>query len=305
MLPLRMPTTPTVCDGDGQATVLGVDLGIVRLATAKHPNGLFIASGRPIRYRRERFAALRRRMQRHDRIDRVRAMKGRESCWMRDVNHQVSRQLVDLARQYPHPVLALEKLDGIRDRVRGSRRFNRMVSSWAFRQLVDFIEYKAAKAGVRVVYVDPRKTSRTCPKCGHATRANRPEQSHFRCVACGYQGNADVVASLNIAGVAAGLLRQGPPDTARLGVAGSGSRFGRTRWPYTHHQAVALLTPYLRARVLALVPVTLFFSSKATPIALHTPAKTKRGIGLSCRKHRSLIRFILPSSPGVTVSPVV
>ncbi len=91
MLPLRMPTTPTVCDGDGQATVIGVELGIVRLATAKHPNGLFIANGRPIRYRRERFAALRRRMQRHDRIDRVRAMKGRESRWMRDVNHQAGR----------------------------------------------------------------------------------------------------------------------------------------------------------------------------------------------------------------------
>lgn len=75
--------------------------------------------------------------------------------------------------------------------------------------------FEAERAGVRVVFVDPRNTSRTCPKCGHATQANRPEQSHFRCVACGYQGNADVVASLNIAGVAAGLLRQGPPDTAR------------------------------------------------------------------------------------------
>lgn len=44
---------------------------------------------------------------------------------------------------------------------------------------------------------------------------NNTEQSHFRCVACGYQGNADVVASFNIAGVAAGLLHQGSPDTTR------------------------------------------------------------------------------------------
>ncbi|MBO1437994.1 RNA-guided endonuclease TnpB family protein [Meiothermus sp. CFH 77666] len=215
MLPLRIPTTPTICDGHGEPTVIGVDLGIVRLVAAKHPNGLFVANGKPIRHEREHRASLRKRYQRHRRTDRVKAMRGKERRWMTDLNHKTSKKLVDLATQYPNPVLAFEKLDGIRDRVRGSKRFNRMVSSWAFRQLVDFVLYKAERAGVRVVFVDPRKTSRTCPRCRHATRANRPEQSHFRCVACGYQGNADVVASLNIADVAAGLLRHGPPDTAR------------------------------------------------------------------------------------------
>ena len=215
MLPLKMPTTPTVCGGNGEPTVIGVDLGIVRLATAKHPKGVFVENGKPIRHRRERFASLRQRLQRHRRTDRVRAMRGKERRWMTDLNHKVSRQLVDLALRYPNPVLAFERLDGIRDRVRGSKKFNRMVASWAFRQLIDFVLYKAERAGVRVVFVDPRGTSRTCPKCGHASRANRPKQSHFRCVACGYQGNADVVASLNIAAVALDVLRHGPPDTAR------------------------------------------------------------------------------------------
>jgi len=226
MLPLRMPTAPTVRDGDGQATVIGVDLGIVRLAAAKHPGGVFIVNGKPIRQRRERFAFLRQRLQRHRRTDRVKAQRGKERRWMTDLNHKVSRGLVDLAAQYPNPVLAFERLDGIRDRVRGSKRFNRMMSSWAFRQLVDFVRYKAERAGVRVVFVDPRKTSRTCPKCGHATRANRTTQADFRCVACGYRANADVVASFNIAGVAAGLLRQGPPDTARLGQPGQAAPAG-------------------------------------------------------------------------------
>ncbi len=225
MLPLKMPTTPTVCDGGGE-TVIGVDLGIVRLATAKHPQGVFLVNGKPIRHRRERFASLRRRLQRHRRTDRVRAMGDRERRWMTDLNHKVSRKLVDLALRYPNPVLAFEQLDGIRDRVRGSKRFNRMVASWAFRQLINFVQYKAERAGVRVVFVDPRKTSRTCPECGHATRANRPEQSHFRCVACGYQGNADVVASLNIAAAALDVLRHGPPDTARLGQPGQAPPVG-------------------------------------------------------------------------------
>ena len=215
MLPLRVPSTPTVCDGDGGPTVIGVDLGIVRLAVAKTPDGVKVWNGKPIRHRREHFASLRRRYQRHRRTDRVRAMGNKEHRWITDINHKVSRSLVDLAAQYPNPVLAFEKLDGIRDRIRGSKKLNRTVNSWAFRQLVDFVQYKAEKAGVRVVFVDPRRTSRTCPKCGHATRSNRPTQGDFRCVACGYRANADVVAAMNIAGVAAGLLRHGPPGTAR------------------------------------------------------------------------------------------
>ena len=85
---------------------------------------------------------------------------------MADLNHKISAELVEIASRYPEPVIALERLDGIRYRVHGSRRFNRMVSSWAFRDLVDKIRYKAARAGVRVVLVDPRRTSRTCPQCG-------------------------------------------------------------------------------------------------------------------------------------------
>jgi len=215
MLPLKVPSTSTVCDEGGETTVIGVDLGIVRLAVAKTPNRVKVWNGTPIRYRRERFARLRQRYQRHRRTDRVRAMKGKEQRWMRDVNHKLSRELVDIASSYPNPVIALESLDGIRDRVRGSKRFNRMVSSWAFRQLADFIAYKAAKAGVHVVYVNPKRASRTCPRCVYGSRSNRPMQGDFRCVACGYRANAGVVAAMNIAGVAASLLRHGPPDTAR------------------------------------------------------------------------------------------
>jgi putative transposase len=91
MLPLKVPTTPTVCDGSGAPTAIGVDLGIVRLATARHPGGVFVVNGKPIRHRRERYVALRKRLQRHRRADRVRAMRGKERRWMTDLNHKVSR----------------------------------------------------------------------------------------------------------------------------------------------------------------------------------------------------------------------
>ncbi|WP_241741060.1 transposase [Streptomyces sp. L2] len=64
-------------------------------------------------------------------------------------------------------------------------------SSWAFAQLRQFIAYKARKAGVPVVYVDPAYTSRTCAECGHIDRANRVSQAWFACRSCGFVDHAD------------------------------------------------------------------------------------------------------------------
>ncbi len=214
MLPVRIPQTPTGCSGE--LTFIGVDLGIVRHATVVTPDRTVFFDGKEARHKREHFADLRRRYQRHHRTDRVRNQRGKESRWMDDLNHKISHQIVDLAAQYPNPVIVLERLDGIRYRVHGSKRFNRMMANWTFRELVDKTKYKAERIGIPVVFVDPRKTSQTCSRCGHATRSNRPEQATFRCVACGYQTNADRNAARNIAAAGPGALSQGLPDTARL-----------------------------------------------------------------------------------------
>lgn len=211
-LPIRVQL-PTVCDGE--PTFIGVDLGIVRHAVVATPDKVLFFSGKADRQKREHFADMRRRYGRHHRTDRIKASKGRERRWMADKNHQLSRTIVDAASRYPNPVIVLERLDGIRYRVHGSKRFNRMVSSWTFRDLVAKIQYKAAHAGMGVVFCDPRGTSKTCPKCGHSTRSNRPEQGRFRCVACNYSGNADMVAARNIAAAGPLALPQGRPDTAR------------------------------------------------------------------------------------------
>lgn len=213
MFPIETTAAPTSCTGD--PTVIGVDLGIVRLVVASTPNGIKTWNGKQIRHRREHFASLRKRYQRHQRIDKIRKMKNKEHCWMQYTNHCISKQLVELAVQYDNPVLAFERLDGIRKRTKGSKRFNRMMSSWAFRDLIDKVQYKALKAGVHVVFVNPKRTSRTCHRCGHATRSNRPSQSVFRCVACGFETNADWNAATNIAVAGLRVLQHGLSDKAR------------------------------------------------------------------------------------------
>ena len=38
----------------------------------------------------------------------------------------------------------------------------------------------------------------TCPKCGHISHDNRKTQEDFKCTQCGYEDNADHIASDNI-----------------------------------------------------------------------------------------------------------
>ena len=95
--------------------------------------------------------------------------------------------------------IALEDLTGIRARVRLRRPQRVTLHSWTFAQLGQYTAYKAALAGVPVVYADPAYTSQTCSACGHISKNNRPDQATFCCTSCGFAEHADVNAARNIA----------------------------------------------------------------------------------------------------------
>ncbi|WP_127937637.1 zinc ribbon domain-containing protein [Nonomuraea polychroma] len=69
-----------------------------------------------------------------------------------------------------------------------------------FHQLGEFLAYKARRAGVAFVEVDPAYTSQMCPNrwCGHTGRGNRPTRDTFGCASCGFAGPADHIAALNV-----------------------------------------------------------------------------------------------------------
>jgi IS605 OrfB family transposase len=181
---------------------LGVDLGITNLAADSDGETY---SGAEVQRVRERRYRHRRRLQlantRRARW-RLRQNARREHRFQKDTNHYISKALIQKART-ERKALALENLDGIRERVTVRRTQRRARHSWAFGQLRAFIDYKAQRAGVRVVFVDPRNTSRTCGVCGHCDKGNRPDQAHFRCLSCGHTAAADTNAAVNIARVAA------------------------------------------------------------------------------------------------------
>ena len=207
--------TPTETDD-----FIGVDLGIIQLVTTSDGEFLNYSTGPKhakhshVNQVRARYSRFRQKLQKKGTKSAKRLLKkrsGREQQFAKDVNHCLSKAIVSTAKGTGRGI-ALEDLTHIRSRVNGSRRHRRVLHSWGFFQLRAFIAYKAALAGVRVVYVNPAYTSQTCSACGHCEKANRRSQSQFLCRSCGFSTHADVNAAVNIRSRAAVI----PPDVATL-----------------------------------------------------------------------------------------
>lgn len=177
---------------------LGVDRGIVNLATTSDGDNF---SGRRLSRYRRWHARKRAELQAKRTKSSTRRLKRRakkESRHATHVNHRIANEIVAVAERTDRGI-ALEELGGIRDRVTVSRRQRATLSSWPFRQLGEFLRYKARRAGIPVIEVDPRHTSQMCPRCGHTTRHNRLTRDAFCCRRCGLAGPADHVAAVNVA----------------------------------------------------------------------------------------------------------
>lgn len=199
---LLIPSTVELPDLPRPQQVVGVDMGVRFLATTYDSEGRTVFyDGKEVKRRREHYKKLRASLQKKGTRSarrRLRNIGRRENRWMRDVNHQVSKALVN--RQSKPTLFALENLSGVRGATEKVRKRDRYVQvSWAFYQLRQMIEYKAAQAGHSVVAVDPRYTSQTCPTCGLVRKANRRKKTHeYQCSNCGYRSNDDRMAAMNI-----------------------------------------------------------------------------------------------------------
>ena len=176
---------------------LGVDFGIVSLAVDSDGT---IHTGAHVERIRDRLARRKRGLQKRGTKAakrRLCKLAGREARFRKHSNHCISKVIVQTAERTGRGI-ALEELKGIRGRVTARRRQRSRLHSWSFHQLRAFVTYKAARAGVPLVAVDPRYTSQTCSCCGVIDRKNRLDQATFLCISCGYNEAADLNAARNI-----------------------------------------------------------------------------------------------------------
>lgn len=201
---LHIPVTFDVneCLDSDICNVVGVDRGInfvIATYDSNHRSGF--VSGRAIKQKRAKFKKVRQQLQRRKTKSsrkRLKAIGHRENRWMQDVNHQVSKALVE---QNPkHTLFVLEDLTGIRHVTEKVRLEDRYVFvSWTFYDLEQKLIYKANHHQDKVIKVNPAYTSQCCPICGHTETANRNKRLHvFCCKNCGYQSNDDRIGAMNL-----------------------------------------------------------------------------------------------------------
>jgi putative transposase len=203
---------------------VGVDLGIAYLLTAsEYVPDLTDEDGhapnpRPSQQAADRLARVRRAFARrtpgshrhHKTRDLIAALHGKVRRQRLDTAHKAALALVRHA-----DVIVIEDLQATNmvrrpaPRPNGDGTFapngasaksglNKAILDAGWGVLTNAILSKAEEAGRKVVFVNPRNTSRRCAQCGHTAKENRVTQSVFRCLACGHVANADRNAALNI-----------------------------------------------------------------------------------------------------------
>lgn len=201
---LHIPVTYDVEEFDASkvTNVVGIDRGInFVVATYDSKQKSSFVNGRTIKQKRANYSKLRKELQMRRTPSsrrRIKAIGQRENRWMQDVNHCISKALVD--NNPKHTLFVLEDLSGVRNATERVRTKDRYVSvSWSFYDLEQKLIYKAKQNQSTVIKVDPRYTSQCCPMCGHIERSNRDKRLHlFCCKNCGYKSNDDRIGAMNL-----------------------------------------------------------------------------------------------------------
>lgn len=181
--------------------VMGVDVGENNIAATS--TGKVFGGGK-LRDERDRYLALRRRLQSNgsqSAKQKLRQVSGKEMRRVKHINHETSKAIVEEAKQLGVAKIVMEDLAYIRSRIKAGKRMRARLHRWAWRQLQTFVEYKAKAAGIAVEYVAPAYTSQTCSCCG---KLGKRSKHRFECPHCGLRAHSDVNASRNLARIGSG-----------------------------------------------------------------------------------------------------
>lgn len=212
--------------------VMGIDLGINRPVSIyidgeKHQPSQ-ISIGEKIQSERMKFYKIRRALQQsmkyskggHGRTRKMLGMerlKEKEHNWSVLMNHDISKDVIDISQRYNIGIIKMEDLTGITTNTK-----DLFLKSWAYYQLQTDIEYKAKMVGIQILWVNPKNTSITCPTCKNVDKDNRndKDKTKFTCIniECDDYGklkDADIVGAYNIT-YSEGLDVKGKSKKGRL-----------------------------------------------------------------------------------------
>lgn len=192
---IAIENNPAECFG---TETLGVDLGILCPAVGvigSTGKTKFFGNGRQNKYIRRKYKELRRSLGKAKKLEAIKKINNKESRIMRDINHKLSREIVNFAVENNCKTINLESLSGIRQTSKAGGKNRANLHTWTFFELSNFIKYKASELGIEVNLIDPKYTSQECPNCGARNKVNNRS---YKC-SCGYKTHRDRLGAYNIA----------------------------------------------------------------------------------------------------------
>jgi putative transposase len=183
---------------------LGVDLNTTGhcAVIAVKETGKVYKLGKKAGYTHKKYKQIRKSLQKKGLYGVVKKIKNREQRIVKDLNHKISRFIVDTAVKNKAEI-RLEDLKGIRQTTKSRKSFKYALNSWSYFQLGQFIQYKALLAGIPLSFIEPSYTSKCCSICGQVGKRN---DKSFKC-SCGHVENADSNAAFNIAFASKNILQ--------------------------------------------------------------------------------------------------
>lgn len=200
---------------DGRA--IGVDVGLTNLAVTS--DGSKFDNPRHIRKAERNLKRKQRKLSRKKKgskgRDKARTLVAkvhqRISCARRDYLHKLSRKIVD-----ENQVICVETLNA--KGMTKNHKLAKAVSDAGFATLINFLEYKAARAGKALIKCDKWfPSTKVCSTCGFKSEKMPLDVRLWTCQICGEAHDRDVNAAKNIRAEGLRMLAAGIAVTAGRG----------------------------------------------------------------------------------------
>lgn len=198
----------------GSATAVGVDFGVVRLATLS--DGTFYMPVNAYEKYRTRLAKAQRRLARQvkgsnnykKQRSKVKKIHIRIADTRLDhlhkVSHAISKNHAMVVREDLHVKNMSKSAKGTTQNpgkhVRRKSGLNRAILDQGWGEFRRQMEYKELWGGGLTFFVDPAYSSQECSHCGYVSADNRPSRELFYCERCGHTAHADENAAKVVLG---------------------------------------------------------------------------------------------------------
>jgi putative transposase len=147
--------------------VIAIDMGIKPIATSmESASNRTVFYGKDLNHVRGWYFWLRRQLGVKKAIDTIKKIRDHEKRIANNIIHKITREIVNRAIE-TDSLIVLGKLKGLRNREKKEgrgrgRKFNRKLSGFPYFKFTEYLTYKAALAGIKVIKIFENWTSQTC-----------------------------------------------------------------------------------------------------------------------------------------------